>query len=121
MLRGQDGLHLHHPGSHKHVVGLHIPEEKRQRKPSDATHCGVRLSRLIFGPTDFVSACALCWRYVSLCALIVWRLFLSISLAAAGTLARRKASGNQMMFAVRVIAGTCRRRQTQTPQTVSDD
>lgn len=42
------------------------------------------------------------------------RLFLSISLAAAGTLAMRKVSGNQMMFAVRVTAGTYRKGQTQT-------
>lgn len=27
-LPGQDGLHLHHPGSYKHIVGLNIPEEK---------------------------------------------------------------------------------------------
>lgn len=31
MLLGYDGLHLHHPGCYKHVVGLNIPEEKRQQ------------------------------------------------------------------------------------------
>lgn len=61
---------------------------------------------LTFSFTHFVNVCALCCRYVSLCALMACRLFLSISLAAAGTLLVRKVSGNQMMFATRVTAGT---------------
>ena len=36
LLLGQDGLHLHHPGSYKHVVGLNISEEMRQQKESDS-------------------------------------------------------------------------------------
>lgn len=36
LLLGQDGLHLHHPGSYKHVVGLNIPDERRQQKESDS-------------------------------------------------------------------------------------
>ena len=67
-----------------------------------------------FQLTDLVSVWALCWRKASLCARMACRLFLSISLAAAGTLAMRKASGNQMMLAVRVTAGTWQGRNTHT-------
>lgn len=41
------------------------------------------------------------------------RLFLSISLAAAAIFEMRKLSGNQMIFAVSVTAGTCRGQQRQ--------
>ena len=57
--------------------------------------------------TDLVSDCAFCCKKVSLCRRMFCKLFLSISLAAGGTLLMRKASGNQMMLAVRVTAGTC--------------
>lgn len=61
------------------------------------------------GPfTDLVRDWALCCKKVSLWARMLCKLFLSISLAAGGTLLIRNASGNQMMFAVRVTAGTCR-------------
>lgn len=66
-----------------------------------------------FCHTDFVSVTALCCRYVSLCVLIARRLFLSIVLAAAGTLAMRNVSGNQMMFAIKVTAGTCQEMRAQ--------
>ena len=60
--------------------------------------------------TAFVSAWDLCSRYVSLCALMACRLFLSSILAAACTLVLRKLSGNQRMLAVSVTAGTWDRK-----------
>lgn len=65
------------------------------------------------GDADFDRACALCCRKVSRCALMPCRLFLSISLAAAEIFEMRKLSGNQMIFAVSVMAGTYRGKQRQ--------
>lgn len=42
---------------------------------------------------------------------MVWRYFLSISLAAAGILLIRNVSGNQIMLAVSVTAGTLKRKR----------
>lgn len=56
--------------------------------------------------TYLVSDWAFCCRKVSLCILMAWRLFLSRSLAAAGIFWIKKLSGNQIILAVKVIAGT---------------
>lgn len=55
--------------------------------------------------TYLVSDWAFCCKKVSLCILMAWRLFLSRSLAAAGIFWIKKLSGNQIMLAVRVMAG----------------
>lgn len=56
--------------------------------------------------THLVSIWALCCKNVSLLVRMAWRLFLSISLAAAWTLLTKNVSGNQIMFALSVTAGT---------------
>ena len=60
--------------------------------------------------TYLVSDWAFCCRKVSLCILMAWRLFLSRSLAAAGIFWIKKLSGNQIILAVRVMAGTWNRK-----------
>lgn len=55
--------------------------------------------------TYLVSDWAFWCKKVSLCILMAWRLFLSRSLAAAGIFWIKKLSGNQIILAVRVMAG----------------
>lgn len=62
--------------------------------------------------TYLVSDWAFCCRKVSLCILMAWRLFLSRSLAAAGIFWIKKLSGNQIMLAVRVMAGAWNSKRT---------
>ena len=64
-----------------------------------------------------MSAWDFCCRYVSLCALMACRLFLSSILAAACTLVLRKLSGNQRMLAVSVTAGTWDRKSSKHTHT----
>lgn len=61
--------------------------------------------------THFGNVCAFCCKNVSLLIRMVWRYFLSISLAAAGILLIRNVSGNQIMLAVSVTAGTLKRKR----------